>query len=1197
MSLRDRPQPTKRLFSLIVPTRQREDKLKCLFESLIEMTRDLSRIEIVLVVDDDDSESSAFEYPSIHIEKVVVRAGLNMGELNMAGYKRSSGQFIMLLNDDVIVRTKDWDERVLAVFKSIPDEIVLVHVNDKIFQEKLCTFPFVSRTFCEQAGGICPTDYVRYRIDDHIYNVFNLLSVLGKTRIIYLPDVIFEHTNAITTASGQIEYKPDEAIHAVDTKRFDELLPDRKELAVQLAGFIDQYLSKENSSLRRQQLEPVTDSVALRTPEHMRISSDELQLTSENTRVTIGIASADLRSEHARVCIDRIKQYTSNYDLVILDNNEGPNFNHSQEMNRILSICKTDYLLLMDDDVFAEPGWLDGMLRCMGLTVGAVTPMHKDKHGNLSYAGIVMRPDYTGHHTHCLAAPEQPVPIQTLCSAIMLIDVRKCGHIRIDESYSKYFLDIDYGLRVWEAGFSVVCSPYTMVTHLGGATLKQGSSVSNVLFEQQRRMFVRNWMSTQRYKSIERDVWSKFPEMRELLDVPSQVDSLLSKDPVEDLDVFCKRAHEFFARLGPYPALLEYSRERIGAFLGEKRPAFDDPELGHLAFLLGFGGNPVLVEQNCNGLNIVFLNGHYYAIPQSEGSFDEERLASQGYSRSFQDASLTSLKRRIAIDHRSQIEQLKRYTSWKSGLRMVGISTLKRLIILLRGFEEFDWMKNNWREMRGKRPDRSILLVATQFVFAILLEELTHRRKIAHAPSTATTYRGDTEMVTAGGDVQKWLDASPVTLVEASYGGYSIYCFEYKFFAVPKTLDRFNYDDFKSGAYGQCPVGHTLPEIHATIDRLIEQGEHPQHERGLFLACLSPDQLEPYIGTLRLSGPITVLTGRGLGRSWKDLDCIEVDEETLDEWARSFNISAKKGVNKRILDGGFSHFIIPWVCPETGSSNALEGMAAKLTRRLDVIYPSGECRVYEGENLHRLWYNKAYLSSMFQATGSPVGKSVLEIGCSDGLVCDIVSLLGARHVVGIDAMKSVGCNFPSPKIQYEVRDAKTTGLPDQSFDLVYSIATFEHVSDPLRVLTEILRVMKVGGYAYVQAGPLYHSPFGHHMFAYFQDYPWIHLRKSKDEIKAFARERQIDISVKRDLGITSDEYINGMLNGDHVNGLFLDDYRLNEFQSRSDVKIVMFHTSYEGRELLTADLLSEMHRYKPEHLVEHGFEIAFQRLK
>jgi len=1215
MRLSERQQTTTRLFSIIIPTRQRVDKLQSLFDSFLAMTHDISRIEIILVIDDDDESSAAFECPSIHTERVIVRAGLKMGELNMAGYKRSSGQFIMLLNDDVVVRTRNWDEKVLSVFKSFPDEIVLVHVNDKIFQEKLCTFPFVSRTFCEQAGGICPPDYVRYRIDDHIYNVFNLLSLLGKTRIIYLPDVMFEHANTIISASGQVEYKPNEAIHAVDTKQFDELLPARKELAVRLAGLIDQHLSGGVPGLRGKLLEPVTDSVSLRRPEHMRVASDHSQLTSENTRVTIGIVSANLRNDHATICIDRVKQYTKNYDLIVLDNNGGPNFNHSREMNRILSICKTDYLLLMDDDVFAEPGWIDGMLRCMNPTVGVVTPLHKDKYGNLSYAGIVMRPDYTGHHTHCMAAPEAPEPIQTLCSAIMLIDVRKCGHLRIDESYSKYFLDIDYGLRVWEEGFSVVCSPYTMVTHVGGATLQQGSAVSNVLFEQQRQMFVHNWMSTQRYKKLESDVWSNSPYLRRLLNVPCELETLLSQNRTEQRDVYRKRAHEFFARLSPYPALLDYSRERIWASLGEKRPGIDDPESGHLVFLRGFYNYPVLIERDYDGLNIVFSNGQYYAIPQSEGTFDAERVAQQGYSRSFQAASLASLKIMIAIDQRGPaIANPRRSRSmsgifqtlrggwigpgaWKSDLHMAVKLAIKRLIISLVGFEGFDRLKSSWREMRGKDPGRNALLVAPQFVLAILLQKFSHKREAAHSLLALQVHRnsivGNPEEI----DPQKWLDASPVKLMEVSYRGYSIYGFEYKFFAIPESAGVFDYDNFKRGMYGECPVGHTLPEVRSVIDRLVEQSKSPKRERGLFLACLPPDQLRPYIESSHLSGSMTILAAQDSAESWGGIECIKVDAESLNEWARLCNASANESLVRRITGGGFSYFIMPWTCPKGGPSNALEGIAARLTQRLDVIFPSGETRIYEGENLHRLWYNKAYLASMFQAVGLPTDKSVLEIGCSDGLVCDIVSLLGARQVVGIDVMMSTGCNFPSSKIQYQVKDASATGLPDQSFDLVYSIATLEHVADPAGVLAEILRVTKIGGYAYIQAGPLYHSPFGHHMFSYFKDYPWIHLRKTKEEIKAYARARQIDLAVKRDLGITSDEYIDGMLTSAHINGLFLEDYRLNEFQSRSDIKVLLFHTSYEGRELLTADLLSEMHGYKPEYLVEHGFEIAFQRMR
>jgi len=40
---------------------------------------------------------------------------------------------------------------------------------------------------------------------------------------------------------------------------------------------------------------------------------------------------------------------------VILDNNGRSIFNHPHEINKLLSICDTDYLVLMDDDVFVEP--------------------------------------------------------------------------------------------------------------------------------------------------------------------------------------------------------------------------------------------------------------------------------------------------------------------------------------------------------------------------------------------------------------------------------------------------------------------------------------------------------------------------------------------------------------------------------------------------------------------------------------------------------------------------------------------------------------------------------------------------------------------------------------------------------------------------------------------------------------------------
>lgn len=519
------------LISIILPTRGRPDQLRLLLESFQEHTEDLDKIEVILVVDSDDTQMANFEFPEFPLKRVVVEPGLKMGQLNMSGYEASIGEYIMLLNDDVIVRTPNWDKKVLSTFKSFSDEILLVHVNDALFEERLCTFPFLSRTYCKLAGGICQEDYVRYRIDDHIYNVFNLLSVLGTHRLVYLPDVIFEHSNFVLDDSKRPEYQPDPIIHELDTRRFEELLPERKALALRLLDYIEKCFRSDELRQRRDLLTPLTDSVALRRLEYVRFWPDRKLLSSANTRVMIGVVSANLSPSHPQKCIDHIKRFTKNYDLVILDNNHKSTFNHPYEMNRLLSICDTDFLVLMDDDVFVELGWLDGLLRCFTPSVGIVTPLHRNSQGEHSYAGVVMRPDHSGHHTHNLIRSQQPIRIQTICSAILLVDLRKCGHIRFDERYTKYFLDIDYGLRVWQSGFEVVCSPYSNVTHIGGGTLEQGSSRSNELFEVDRQHFVKTWIEFGQYRRLVEGIWQTIPEIKELIDNPDKFSQLLERQP------------------------------------------------------------------------------------------------------------------------------------------------------------------------------------------------------------------------------------------------------------------------------------------------------------------------------------------------------------------------------------------------------------------------------------------------------------------------------------------------------------------------------------------------------------------------------------------------------------------------------------------------------------------------------------------
>jgi len=224
--------------SLIVPTRRRLASLARLLDSLAATTRRPEAVEVVLVVDADDPASAAVRYPALAVRPVVVAPGQTMGRLNRAGYEASRGDVVMLLNDDVVARTRGWDEVIRSCFHERPDGVLLVHVNDTLMRRALCTFPAVSRRFCELAGGVCPAEYERYCIDDHIEDVFNLLIAAGERRTVYLPEVVFEHTNGVVMPEGHREYHADAAVLARDAPRFEALFPARKALATRMLRMI-----------------------------------------------------------------------------------------------------------------------------------------------------------------------------------------------------------------------------------------------------------------------------------------------------------------------------------------------------------------------------------------------------------------------------------------------------------------------------------------------------------------------------------------------------------------------------------------------------------------------------------------------------------------------------------------------------------------------------------------------------------------------------------------------------------------------------------------------------------------------------------------------------------------------------------------------------------------------------------------------
>lgn len=580
-ALKDNP-----IFSFLIPTRGRPDLVARLFQSIVETTSNLDELEIILVIDDDDELSKAIKDERINFKVVVVPKGLSMGALNQACYQASSGRYIMLMNDDVVLRTSGWDRTVLGAFTQFQDDIALIHVNDLLFRERLCTFPFLSRTACNMIG-LCPEVYRRYKIDDHIYEIYSMLAHLGHKRIIYLPDVVFEHENHATQAGPEASeqhvfvsqdsklYVPHGPTIEKDDRDFVELHHERKSAALKLVAHIEahriQALHESRLGMFADKLNAVKEPYTFRKPSFLVVQPGSQPFSSITHRTTIAVVCSDIRKEMTQRCLESIKKYTQNYDLLVLDNAGSGSFNHPAEMNKVLCSVTTDFLVLMDDDVFVEDGWLDGLLKCIDDKTAVVAPIHR---GKAPFSGAYLIGDGRGNHAHTVDLPKAPREMQCYCSAILLIDVRKIGHILMEEKYNKYFFDLVHGFMVWEAGYRAVCTPEVIVTHVGGGTMNWGTALASQLVEQDRLNFVEDWINSGRLAHLEQGVWKNYPYLTELVEIPKRIQQLGSQLSQRSLEWLLNEINDLWSGIEGKELFRRFLTEELTRSLDESKIAF-----------------------------------------------------------------------------------------------------------------------------------------------------------------------------------------------------------------------------------------------------------------------------------------------------------------------------------------------------------------------------------------------------------------------------------------------------------------------------------------------------------------------------------------------------------------------------------------------------------------------------------------------
>jgi SAM-dependent methyltransferase len=169
------------------------------------------------------------------------------------------------------------------------------------------------------------------------------------------------------------------------------------------------------------------------------------------------------------------------------------------------------------------------------------------------------------------------------------------------------------------------------------------------------------------------------------------------------------------------------------------------------------------------------------------------------------------------------------------------------------------------------------------------------------------------------------------------------------------------------------------------------------------------------------------------------------------------------------------------------------------------------------------------------------GKQVLVVGCNRGREVSLFLEAGAREVWGIDLMDEVGADYPHELARFLKMSAEDMDFDDSMFDIVFCVATMEHISRPETAFPELSRVTAPGGFLYVQSAPLWHSRQGHHKSDIFDvdRYPWIHLRFDSETLKRMCEAGEIEYrgSVE-DIG----KEVDYMMNSAHFNKKPARDY-------------------------------------------------------
>lgn len=138
----------------------------------------------------------------------------------------------------------------------------------------------------------------------------------------------------------------------------------------------------------------------------------------------------------------------------------------------------------------------------------------------------------------------------------------------------------------------------------------------------------------------------------------------------------------------------------------------------------------------------------------------------------------------------------------------------------------------------------------------------------------------------------------------------------------------------------------------------------------------------------------------------------------------------------------------------------------------------------------------------------------LDMGCGTGGLTLALANLGVHQITGVDylprnierAQAYSALVGVSGGVRFLCRDLRTW-IPEERYDVLLSFDALEHIDRPREFLRKMGEFVTPNGIAVLSFGPLFHSPFGDHMWDFFVlQIPWRGLLFSEQAVLRVRRE-------------------------------------------------------------------------------------------